>query len=1135
MHLVFSRGQPAYRSGMNPSRPGHANLWGGGSAARGACGLTRAGESVLMGIVMRGMGRHNKRLGSWGVHWVRDCARVALVAAACGVVPGPVRAQTDQPVITAVRAEGTNLVVTARVPAGLRRVTLECRDRLGARSWEPRAVARLDGAGGTVTFRLGRSRPFEVVRLRADLSEPLPASFYTGTNTFLGEPATGAGPETGVVYYSLDAVVSPPTESGRTVSREVVESDIWKVRGSKLYFFNQYRGLQILDIANPDAAVLQGTLELPAVGEQMYLIETNYAVLLGRPDCGASDSAVWIVDVAQAQPAVIAVVAVSGTIVESRMVGQALYVASQGYRPVSGSAGSAWEWGTLVSALDLARPEAPVARGTLWFAGYGHVVAATDVYLFVVTQSPTNWWQGIVNIIDISDPAGSIRPVGTVTPAGMIADKFKLNYTGSVLTTISEDRHLNNGTRLVTKLETWRLPQPAALSPGGIVKLGELALGAGERLRGTRFDGDRVYVVTFFQIDPLWVVDLADPARPRVAGSVDVPGWSTYIEPLGDRLVTVGVETNRVAVSLFDVADPAAPTLLSRVVLGQTWSWSEANANEKAFTVLAEAGLILVPFNGDLTNRYCAVLQLVDLTHNSLQARGQIVGGFPFRRASVFADRIIAITGREFLSVDATDRDQPRLSGWVELAWSVDRVFLVGDYLIEVESDASWGAGSRPAVRVALAARPHQTLNRLQLDPVPLLGATTWAGRLYLAQGPLGVAYVEPVALDHHGLPAPNPTVPFRLTVVDVSALPALPVLGQTEAGVAPLGWGRRWQAVWPKPDLLVWAGGQSQWWWCPICSVPLLQTEALAVSRPWPPYYSGGGGRLIAFDVSDPAAPQWASEVNLGTNRWWNFSSAFATDGLVYLSHQESEFIPGLPSPWQTTLEPALVDGRVRTEAGSSLQPAAPIIGTWLHRTFLDVIDYADARQPLVRRPVSLPGRLVGLSHQGALLYTVGPHWSRELMSADLEFLDACAYDGVAAHLVASLPLPAQWPHPVLVVGTNVLIGWPQDSASPACRLPAIRTWTVSTQGRWVELGCHSVASAVSALAQFTDLLAAQCTDSTVALFDLRDPAALRWLTGAKPTACVGVDLANADGALGRGLWLPLGAYGVATIPLAP
>src|SRR5437899_11160850 len=97
----------------------------------------------------------------------------------------------DQPVITSIRLERTNVVVTAQVPDGISRVTLECSSRLGAGSWEPRAVTRLDGTGGPVTFRIPKAAGLEVLRVRADDREPLPGSLYPAPNRSPGsrEPA----------------------------------------------------------------------------------------------------------------------------------------------------------------------------------------------------------------------------------------------------------------------------------------------------------------------------------------------------------------------------------------------------------------------------------------------------------------------------------------------------------------------------------------------------------------------------------------------------------------------------------------------------------------------------------------------------------------------------------------------------------------------------------------------------------------------------------------------------------------------------------------------------------------------------------------------------------------------------------
>jgi hypothetical protein len=1021
--------------------------------------------------------------------------------------------------------EGTNVVVTVRVPEGIRRVTLECRDRLGGGAWEPRSVSRLDSSGGIVTFRLPRSRQIEMMRVRGDSTEPLPASFFTGTNEFFEAAggATAVGP-----MGPLDNQNAAPTPSQEP--REVVESDIWKIRGQTLYFFNQLRGLQAIDLTNPDQPRVRGTLELPAVGEDMYLLGEKHVVLLARNDCSYDQSQVVIAVDNGGTPTVSARVSVAGYIQESRLVGTALYVASSSYRISANSGGTVWEWGTLVSGIDLSNPDAPVARGTLWFSGYGSVVAATDRLLMVATQDPTNYWQSIVRTVDITSPDGTIRPYENIRTAGRVPDKFKLNWDGGILTSISEDWRPVPGRRVTTLVETFRLPDPLSMGPVGVVKLGQLEVGRGEQLFATRFDGTRLYIVTFFRIDPLWVVDLSDPATPKIAGSVDVPGWSTFIQPLGDRLVTIGVESNRVAVSLFGVANPAAPVLIDRVRLGQNYSHSEANWDEKAFSVLPGEGLILVPFSGDTTNGYASSVQLIDLGASSLKARGIIEHQFQPRRATLYSNRILSVSGWELLSVDATDRDRPIVKSTVALAWPVDRVFLHGDYLVELGGASGWSwwrTSDQPKLRVAQAESPNDILSQTDLKELAVLGATVRDSRLYLAQGPQGW-FFAPFAVDGAAvLGGETPQSKVLLTIFDLSALPAVQKLGEVEAGVSGYGFGEL-KATWPKPDLLVFSGGSGFIGWpCLACPMPL----AMDVGGLWPWFPSGGGGRLLAFDVGNPSAPQFAAEVDLGTNVWANFSEPFSANGMVYLSHQLSAFVE-VPVKDSPEVSP---DGAIVGEPGPIVSP----IGWWVTRSYLDVVDFADAKSPVVRPPVNIPGQLMGISHAGSLLYTVGTHWSSNSANAWIQYLDASAYDGVSAHLVDSLPLSTSWPRPLLVSGTNVFIGWPNDTVEGGIigltNAPTLRTFYLSDAGKLTESGRVVLKTTITALAVFGDLLAGQQTDNSVRLFDASAGGAPRTVGEGRPSGCQWFDLAHSDGALGRGLWLPLGAYGVVKVAAEP
>ena len=1016
----------------------------------------------------------------------------------------PSFSQTTQPLITSIRPEGTNVVVVVNVPSGIRRVTLESRARFGDGAWSPAAVSQTDGNARTMTFRIPCTRQSELLRVRADKSQPLPASFYGGTNAFLGPP-TNSLP----VGIDMRGGVGPtdggPSGSFGDSTRAVVESDIWQLSGDTLFFFNQYRGLQVIDISNPDAASVRGTLELPAAGEQMYLTDSNRVVLLVRNDCSFNTDGgqIVLVAVSNGLPQIITNLPLPGWIQESRMVGTALYVASQTYRPVAGTTNSTWEWGTVVSAFDLAKPEQPVTRNTLWYPGYGNVVSATDTYLFVVTQDPTNWWQSIIRIVDITAPDGSMSPYASLRTAGRVNDKFKLNYADGIFTSISEDWHGNSGRTLVTRLETFRLPDPRSGGPGGIVKLGQLELGNGEQLHATRFDSNRVYVVTFFRIDPLWVVDLSDPARPRIAGAVDVPGWSTYILPLGNRLVSVGVESNRVAVSLFDVHDANKPTLLSRVRLGQNYSWSEANNDEKAFAVLTDQNLIMVPYNGDTTNGWTLQVQLIDLNPTSLVARGIIQHQCQPRRATFSHNRILSLSGWELLSVEATDRDHPVLRGNTELAWSVDRVFLHENYLLEIAASSGWwGYQGQASVRVAPSHQPDQTLGKLSLNTLPVVGVDVKDGRLYVAQSQ--TYYYPPMG---NGDPSTNPPN-FVLTVLDLRNLPELAILGQVSVSVDLAGWGGSRQPVWPKSDVLVWVGSYFNYWWGPWDGP--LRGGGIGITDRFvsSPFWGSGGGQLLAFDVGRSDEPKFTSELNLGTNNSWGFSQPLSSGSLVYLSHNATECL------------------------GSPTNPAS----IWIQRSFLDVIDYADPASPTMRKPANIPGTLLGLAQSGELLYTTGYHWTNNQSTDWREWLDASAYDGVNVHLVDSLLLPEVWPRPVLPIGTNLYIGRPgYNYTNTDVVAHRLETWTLPDTGKFKLLGTTRLDSPANTLIERNSLLAAQEAEGSVDLFDPSTPGSPALIGHGRPQGCLWFDLTYADGSVTDGLWLPLGMYGVAEVQLGP
>ena len=146
------------------------------------------------------------------------------------------------------------------------------------------------------------------------------------------------------------------------------------------------------------------------------------------------------------------------------------------------------------------------------------------------------------------------------------------------------------------------------LHAGRLVQVGRVdGLGTTETIHAVRFAGPVGYVVTFRQTDPLYTLDLADPAHPRVAGELKLPGFSAYLHPLeGGLLLGVGQDAaaddvrTGLRMSLFDVADPAHPRLLDAVAIPGTWAVTDDDPHAFTYAGTDGGGLALVPMEGDM-------------------------------------------------------------------------------------------------------------------------------------------------------------------------------------------------------------------------------------------------------------------------------------------------------------------------------------------------------------------------------------------------------------------------------------------------------------------------------------------------------------------------------------------------------
>ncbi len=189
-----------------------------------------------------------------------------------------------------------------------------------------------------------------------------------------------------------------------------------------------------------------------------------------------------------------------------------------------------------------------------------------------------------------------------------------------------------------------------------LVEIGTLGgLGRTEQIQGVRFLGDRGYVVTFRQIDPLFVIDLSDPTAPTLKGELKVPGFSTYLHPIDDgQLLAIGFEGTEsgqilgTQLSLFDVSDPAAPALLDTLRVGD---FSEATFDPHAFLYWPETGTVVVPTqapctpDGQQTDEWkmCSTSVVGAVAQGQLSEQGRLDNGGYVQRSMVADGRLVTI------------------------------------------------------------------------------------------------------------------------------------------------------------------------------------------------------------------------------------------------------------------------------------------------------------------------------------------------------------------------------------------------------------------------------------------------------------------------------------------------------------
>ncbi len=499
-------------------------------------------------------------------------------------------------------------------------------------------------------------------------------------------------------------------------TREIVEADIFKLDGDILYVLNSYRGLIVIDLSSPDEPVVRGRLPFQAQPVDMYVRDGRAYIVMSDyfvywqydPDAdphGFHGSQVLIADVSSPDaPQALGSLPIEGEVTDTRMVGDVLYTVSKRNPDYWRYNTADWEDRTWIVSLNIADPQNIREIDRITFQGTATLIHVAPHAIFVAAQDPNYYLtsedyeqETLVTYVDISDPAGDLAERGNLYVPGYIADKFKFDYFERTLRVFSQRWYGSDEITLFTVDVSY---------PDELAIVGTLAVGSEDNgyLQATRFaDGRAVAMSSRWTNSTRYAYfhtfDLSDPADPREAGVLRIYTDISHFEVRGDRVLALGqtIDTSyssrRLQVVLYDIAELTAPVKLDDVKLGERYSYSTAINDYKAFRVVDELGLILVPLQYSLSTPpyYWQGTQLVDWTGETLVERGQLANVAQVKRAFVVQDRLVAFSERQIQVIDAADRDHPVVTADLFLIRNVLDIFPIGGYQVQLVGDVENG------------------------------------------------------------------------------------------------------------------------------------------------------------------------------------------------------------------------------------------------------------------------------------------------------------------------------------------------------------------------------------------------------------------------------------------------------------
>jgi uncharacterized secreted protein with C-terminal beta-propeller domain len=337
-----------------------------------------------------------------------------------------------------------------------------------------------------------------------------------------------------------------------------------------------------------------------------------------------------------------------------------------------------WYSYTTILSLNVVYSDIPTQSETMLLGASSTIYVSTqNLYLGIQRWSNTT-------IQKIRLYNGAMTPIAEGTVPGWVLNQYSMDEDNGYFRVATTTGRLWWGFRRMSANQTSAI----YVLDKNMETVGKLeGLAPREDIYSARFASDRCYVVTFKKVDPLFVIDLANPTNPHVLGKLKIPGFSNYLHPYDENhVIGLGKEATEsesgdfawyqgLKISLFDVTDVTNPREIAKIEVGDRGTDSPALSDPHAFLFSLERNLLIIP-----------ILEAkIDSSNYGGNPPDNAYGDYVYQGAYVFNISLKGITllGR----VTHLQEGELMKSGYyMESDNMITRSLYVGDYLYTISS-----------------------------------------------------------------------------------------------------------------------------------------------------------------------------------------------------------------------------------------------------------------------------------------------------------------------------------------------------------------------------------------------------------------------------------------------------------------